>query len=215
MALSFYLNVIKYSLRDPAFRAGALHETWGVLRQFLPARLVTPRSEYVFCSYPGTNSSKGRWFPPQRLGFRPAAYALIFDEQERLLLVSAETFKTLWYLPGGGVNKGETLAEGLRREVREETGLEIEVGPVVDANDLFRILPGGRGVQLQLHYYLARTTGGELRPNGNGFDTTQVKFIDLTQIPVRYLQSGQNLLQLVRQARLIGQALDFFTSGAR
>ena len=71
MSLKFYLNVIKHAWHDPLFRAGALHESWGVLRQYLPGRLVTRRSEYVYCSYAGQpgQKDKGRWLPPQSLRF--------------------------------------------------------------------------------------------------------------------------------------------------
>lgn len=209
MALTFYLKVIQHSVRDPLFRAGAIHETWSVLRNFLPGRLVTPRSQYIYCSYPGTGGAKGRWLPPQNLGFRPSAYALIFDEQNRLLFVKSRAFNTRWVLPGGGLNKGETLLEGLQREVREETGLEIEAGPVVDAHDIFRILPPGQPVHVQLHYFLARINGGELRIQGNGFDSSEVSFLDLSTTPLSDLQSPEYLLKLVKQARIIGQALGF------
>lgn len=209
MALTFYLKIIQNSVRDPLFRAGALHETWDVLRNFLPARLVTPRARYVYCSYPGTGGAKGRWLPPQSLAFRPSAYALIFDEHERLLFVRAQAFKTRWGLPGGGLHKGETLVEGVQREVREETGLEIEVGPVVDAQDIFRILPPGQPTHVQLHYFLAHISGGQLKEKGNGFDSSEVRFLDLVSTAPHELQSPEYLLKLVKQARVVAQALGF------
>jgi len=212
LSLKFYLNVIKHAWHDPLFRAGALHESWGVLRQYLPGRLVTRRSEYVYCSYAGQpgQKDKGRWLPPQSLRFRPSAYALIFDEQNRLLVVRAQAFDTLWNLPGGGANRGETLVEALRREVREETGLEIEVGPLIAAHDLFRIMPTGGAVQSQPHYYLARANGGEFHSQGNGFDSSEVRYLDPATILPDQLHSSEMLIKLIAQARLIGQAMGFF-----
>jgi len=61
--------------------------------------------------------------------FRVAVSALIFDE-ERILLAHRRDIDW-WNLPGGGMEVGETVDEAIRREVREETGLEVEVESLV------------------------------------------------------------------------------------
>ncbi len=66
-----------------------------------------------------------------------------------------------WSLPGGALEVGEKLRDGLVREVLEETGLQVEVGPVLDVID--SIFPDGEG-RTQYHYvlidYLCRPRGG-------------------------------------------------------
>ncbi|MEV6270742.1 GNAT family N-acetyltransferase [Kribbella sp. NPDC051936] len=62
---------------------------------------------------------------------RPAARGLIVDENERVLLVRFEFADgPLWATPGGGLEAGETVAEGLRRELVEEVGLTGFADPV-------------------------------------------------------------------------------------
>jgi ADP-ribose pyrophosphatase YjhB (NUDIX family) len=55
------------------------------------------------------------------------AGALIRDAEQRLLLVKTG-YRPGWSLPGGHVGRRESLERGLQREVREETGFEVEVG---------------------------------------------------------------------------------------
>ena len=62
--------------------------------------------------------------------FRIGVFALIFDDQGRILLGRRRDIDW-WNLPGGGMEKGETVDETLHREVLEETTLEVEVERLV------------------------------------------------------------------------------------
>ncbi len=68
-----------------------------------------------------------------------------------------------WSLPGGALETGETLEEGVRREILEETGFEIAVGGVVETFE--RITPDADG-RPEYHFvivdFLCRVTGGML-----------------------------------------------------
>jgi 8-oxo-dGTP diphosphatase len=90
--------------------------------------------------------------------------ALIFEGRSILLVERAkEPLKGYWSLPGGIVEAGEKLEAAIRREVLEETGLEVE--PVALFEIFERIMPDVEG-RPEYHYvlmdYLCRVTGGEL-----------------------------------------------------
>ena len=62
--------------------------------------------------------------------------AVIFNNEKVLLVKRGkEPGYGKWSIPGGAVELGETLKEGLLREVNEETGLEVEIGGMVDVLD--------------------------------------------------------------------------------
>ena len=69
--------------------------------------------------------------------------AVIVDAEGRFFLArrgpQAKNERGLWEFPGGAVEFGETLAQALRREMREEYGIEIAVGKLLDVAD--HILP--------------------------------------------------------------------------
>ena len=70
-------------------------------------------------------------------GLRLSVRAIILKEN-RLLLVNAYKIgegPVLWCAPGGGVNPHSSLEENLKREVHEETGLGIDVGPIAIVNE--------------------------------------------------------------------------------
>lgn len=92
----------------------------------------------------------------------PAVAAIIMRDGEILLVRrGAEPGIGKWSVPGGSVEIGERLEEALKREVREETGLEIEVGDLAGLTDLIV----KKNDEIQFHYvlidYFATAMSGE------------------------------------------------------
>lgn len=89
--------------------------------------------------------------------------ALIF-KRNRILLVERgkEPLKGYWSLPGGALETGELLEDGIRREVLEETGLVVKPLEVITIFE--RLMPDAQG-RTEYHYvlidYVCRVVGGE------------------------------------------------------
>lgn len=104
--------------------------------------------------------------------------------RNRTLLVRRghEPLKGEWSIPGGLLEVGEGLAEAVRRELKEETGLEVEPLEIVAAFD--RILREGRRVKYHfviIDYACRLKRGGRLRPASDVLDARWVRRKDLPQ----------------------------------
>jgi mutator protein MutT len=88
--------------------------------------------------------------------------AIIVDNRGWLFLarrgIKAKNERGLWEFPGGSVELGETLADALRREIREEFGIEITVGELLDVVDHILKEEGQHWVSPT---YLCTITSGE------------------------------------------------------
>lgn len=110
------------------------------------------------------------------MDLRVAAYGIVTDDDGRVLLARwVEGRRVAWTLPGGGLEQGEDPELAVRRELREETGFQIETTALLGVHS--RVIPASRRVRrdenpLPLHtlriVYRAEITGGELRFEKNG-----------------------------------------------
>lgn len=110
---------------------------------------------------PATSVRPSRQYPAQPI----VGVGAVIVQDGKVVLVKRrfEPLAGQWSLPGGRLELGETLEAGLAREMFEETGLEVEVGPVVDVFDRILLDPERK---VRYHYvlidYLCRPVGGVL-----------------------------------------------------
>ncbi len=89
----------------------------------------------------------------KKIHFPQVAVGAIIFRDEKILLVkrSKPPAKGMWAIPGGKINSGESMKDALRREIKEETNLEIEVGEVVY---VFDVLEYDKNNRLRFHYVI-------------------------------------------------------------
>ena len=111
----------------------------------------------------------------------------IILERDRVLMAQRgkQPLKGWWSLPGGLLEIGEALTDGLRREVREETGLEVRPLGVLEVFERIMRDPAGA---LEYHYvlidYICRTAGGTLRAGDDVCAVEWVRRRDLARLAI-------------------------------
>ena len=132
--------------------------------------------------------------------------AVIEDGAGRVLLVKHTParggfWQGKWICPGGALEPGETIPEGIKREVAEETRLEIELVRPLPPFD--RIVKSDYSVSLHVIYicYLARVTGGELEA---GSDIDKAMWVEKERIPQVWDELHEDTRKLLRIADIAG-----------
>jgi ADP-ribose pyrophosphatase YjhB (NUDIX family) len=121
----------------------------------------------------------------------------VIVEGGRVLLVRRDTepLRGEWSVPGGMLELGEKLRDGVRREALEETGVKVEPGEVLEVFD--SIFTDGLG-KTQYHYvlidYLCRLISGEAQA---GSDVSDVRWVSLEALSALGLR--ESIEQVVRK----------------
>jgi 8-oxo-dGTP diphosphatase len=138
--------------------------------------------------------------------------AVVIDGGQVLLVRRGhEPLKGEWSLPGGAVDVGETLEAAVAREVLEETGVEVEVGPMIDVLDSIRVDPDGRArYHFVLIDYLCRPTGGTLCCATDAADATWAAVDDLSRFAL-----AEATLSMIEKAVELRRAGPAFHAGRR
>ncbi len=134
--------------------------------------------------------------------------AIIEDEAGRILLVKhvperGGFWQGKWICPGGELELGETIEEGIKREVMEETQLEIDL--VTPIHPFDRIVRSNDRVSLHVIYidYLARVTGGELKL---GSDVGEAIWVEKERIPQIWEELHDDTKRLLQIAKIVGSS---------
>jgi len=116
----------------------------------------------------------------------PSTTAIVSDGQGRIALVKRKD-NELWALPGGGMELGESIEQGAVREVKEETGLDVEVDGLVGVyTNPHHVMAYDDG-EVRQQFSLCFTTkllGGELQFDDESTDIAWVAEGDLVSYPM-------------------------------
>ena len=134
--------------------------------------------------------------------------AVIEDQAGRILLVKhiperGGFWQGKWICPGGELELGESIEEGIKREVREETQLEIDL--VTPLHPFDRIVRSNDRITLHVIYidYLARVTGGELKP---GSDIGEAIWVEKERLPQIWEELHDDTKRLLQIAKIVGSS---------
>lgn len=127
------------------------------------------------------------------------AGCIIRDDKNRLLLQKRSDCEK-WGFLGGMVEAGESVGEAAVREVKEESGLDVEIVSLFGVySKYFAEFSNGDKAQPIVHMFKARVIGGELISEND--ETLALKYFDLSDMPELFCRQHRDILDDVIAGR--------------
>ncbi|MBU0649469.1 NUDIX domain-containing protein [Patescibacteria group bacterium] len=138
--------------------------------------------------------------PKEKLVFRPSVYGIIINNGKILMTTVRSNGKL--FFPGGGVNIGERLEDALKRETKEETGIEIRVEKFLHFKEQFCYWdPGDEVYQMLNFFYICKPLTTDLIEDDEVDDEEAMspEWIDIEEVEQRKdnLEAVEEVFQLL------------------
>ncbi len=121
---------------------------------------------------------------PDQLYPEPTTGALVFDPKGRLFLMKSHKWEGKWVIPGGHVDLGERIVDAVKREVKEETNLDVYDLEFVCVQEFIH----GDGFWKKKHFiffdYACKTDSTEVVLNEEAQEYTWVSLDELRTLPI-------------------------------
>ncbi|MDO8552607.1 MAG: NUDIX domain-containing protein [bacterium] len=104
--------------------------------------------------------------------FTIGVFGIIVDSKGRVLLCHRRDYD-LWNLPGGGLDTGESVLDGVKREVKEETGLNVEVMKLVGVYTK-------ESKNEMVFSFVCAVTGGQITLND---EADKIEYFEINKLP--------------------------------
>lgn len=131
----------------------------------------------------------------QNYTFNIRVTGILIEDNSILLVKQKLSDKRSWSLPGGRLERGETLEQGLIREMKEETGLDVEIIKLLYVCDV-----EARDNTVLHITFLLKSAGGDIKLPSNEFDENPIE--DVKFVPVYELSQygfSEKFVQIIEE----------------
>ena len=131
-----------------------------------------------------TQDGKNKLVEVKKIELRIGAYGILLNGDSVMV---TQTYLPLWEFPGGGVEPGEKLLLALKREFKEETGIDVEVEKFILERESFYLSPTGKVFHSFQNFFLVKKGGRKTIKN---LLNSQARWVSLTALSQKNMKKS-------------------------